>query len=100
MYKDFLSIQQFSKILKKLIYSNSTGIFNVAIGKRVYLNKLIEWLNYYNKNSCNKINLPKKFNKDKFYLSNEKLFREINLKFNLTDLEKECKRISKSFFKI
>ena len=100
MYKDFLSIQQFSNILKKLIYLNSTGIFNLAIGKRVYLNKLVEWLNYYNKNSCRKINLPKKFNKDRFYLSNKKLFREINLKFNLTDLEKECKRISKSFFKI
>lgn len=99
MYKDFLSIKQFSKILEKLIHLNSTGIFNVSLGKKVYLNKLIEWLNYYNKNSFKKVDLPKKFNKDKFYLSNKKLFKEINLKFSLTDLERECKKISKSFFK-
>ena len=76
----------FQIFLKELIYLNSTGIFNLAIGKSLLKTKLVEWLNYYNKNSCRKLT-PKKFNKDRFYLSNKSYLEKLT-KVNLTDLEK------------
>ena len=80
--------------MRKLINFNSTGIFNVGIGKKVYVNQIVTWLNFYNKNICRRVNLLKKFNKDRFYLDNKKLFKEIELKFSLTDLEEECKKLA------
>lgn len=98
-YKDFLSIKQFSKIIKILIQKNSIGLFNVSIGKKVFLNKIIDWLNFYNKKKFIISNLPKNSFDQNFYLNNSKLMQEIKLKINLTDLEKDCKRISRIFFK-
>lgn len=98
-YKDFLSTSQFSKILEKLIKKKSHGIFNVSIGKKVYLKELISWLNYYNEKKYRYINLPNNLEVENFYLSNLKLIKEIKLKINLTKLEKDCKRISKLYFK-
>ena len=43
--------------------------------------------------------LPKNFDIENFYLNNSKLLNETKLKINLTNLEKDCKRISKIFFK-
>ena len=48
-YKDFLSTKQFSKIIELLIKKDSSGIFNVSIGKKILLNQLVNWLNYFNK---------------------------------------------------
>ena len=31
-------------------YKNKTGIFNVSMGKKIYLKYLIRWLNHYNTN--------------------------------------------------
>ena len=98
VYKDFLSINQFCKIIYKLISKDITGTYNVSIGKKVYLNKLISWLNFYNKNKISEISLPKNINNDSFYLNNKKLKDKIKLKLSLIDLEKDCKKISKNYF--
>jgi nucleoside-diphosphate-sugar epimerase len=99
IYKDFLSTQQFSKVVERLIKKNITGVYNVSIGKKVYLKNLIEWLNYYNRGKYMYVDLPKNYEKDCFYLNNSKILKKINLNLNLADLEKYCKKISKIFFK-
>lgn len=98
IYKDFLSIHQFSIIIGRLIDKNITGIYNVSIGKKIYLKNLIEWLNYYNKENYMYIDLPKNYNDDCFFLNNKKLCKKININLKLSDLKKDCKKISQIFF--
>ena len=98
-YKDFLSINKFSEIVEKLINKKAVGIYNVSLGKKVYLNKLINWLNLFNKNKYKCIDIPKSYKTECFYLNNDKLMKKIHVKNRLIDLEKACKAISKSFFK-
>ena len=98
-YKDFLSINKFSEIIEKLINKKAVGIYNVSLGKKVYLNKLINWLNLFNKNKYKCIDIPKSYKTECFYLNNDKLMKKINIKNRLIDLEKDCKAISKFFFK-
>ena len=98
IYKDFLSVYQFSNIINALIKRKSYGIFNVSSGKKIYLKKIISWLNYYNKNK-RKLKILKYVGEESFYLNNSKLLRETKLKISLVNLEKDCKRISKLFFK-
>tara|TARA_Y100000816_G_C26007776_1_gene526767 strand:- start:8 stop:838 length:831 start_codon:yes stop_codon:yes gene_type:complete len=98
IYKDFLSIEKFSFIVEKLINSNAYGIYNVSIGKKIFLNKLILWLNYYNPNTVRVKKQLKKFNKDCFYLNNNRLKKKIDIKIQLNDLEKYCKKLSKKIF--
>ena len=97
-YKDFLSINKFSEIIEKLINKKAVGIYNVSLGKKVYLNKLINWLNLFNKNKYKCIDIPKSYKTECFYLNNDKLMKKINIKNRLIDLEKACKAISKFFF--
>ena len=80
-------------------YKKAVGIYNVSLGKKVYLNKLINWLNLFNKNKYKCIDIPKSYKTECFYLNNDKLMKKINIKNRLIDLEKDCKAISKSFFK-
>ena len=40
----------------------------------------------------------KKFNKDSFYLNNNRLKKKIGVKINLSELEKYCKKLSKIIF--
>jgi len=91
----------FSKILTKLIKKKCLGTYNVSFGKKVYLDKLLNWLNYYNIKKPNIITSKKEIffdNQDCFFLNNNKLKKDINLKLNLKTLEIECKKISKKFF--
>lgn len=97
-YKDFLSTKQFSKIIENLIIKNCYGIFNVSMGKKVYLNELIKWLNFYNKKKTIIKPIPKKYNDQNFYINNSKLLKKINLNISLKNLKKDCKRISKLYF--
>ncbi|WP_440932443.1 NAD-dependent epimerase/dehydratase family protein [Candidatus Pelagibacter sp.] len=100
LYRDFISINQFSEIIKVFIKNNSHGIYNVSMGKKVYLKKIIQWLNFYNKKKITQKKLPITINKSQnFYLNNRKLLKETKLKLSLTKLEKDCKNISKLFFK-
>ena len=102
IYKDFLPISIFVKIIFLLIKKNKLGIFNVSIGKKIYLKNIVEWLNYYNpnKNIVMKLNNPnhKLHNKESFYLNNQKLLKAIKIKINLNSLKNECLTISKKMF--
>ena len=102
IYKDFLPINTFCKIVFLLIKKNKSGIFNVSIGKKIYLKKIIEWLNYYNSYNYKIMKISeinsKKINRDSFFLNNKKLTNNINIRINLKDLKKECLGISKKLF--
>ena len=97
-YKDFISIRKFNQIILELIKKNSFGVFNVSLSKKIYLNQLISWLNFYNPKKIKIINPKKSFNNDSFTLNNKKLMQEIKIKNNTLELKNECLRISKSFF--
>ena len=102
IYKDFLPISIFVRIVFLLIKNNKFGIFNVSMGKKVFLNDLVGWLNHYNTSKIIVMDVPKlnsrQFNKDIFYLNNSKLIKTIKINFDLNDLKKECLRISKKLF--
>ena len=98
-YKDFLSINKFGEIIEKLINKKVVGTYNVSLGQKVYLAKLVNWLNLFNKNRYRNIDIPKSYKTERFYLNNDKLMKKINIKNKLIDLEKDCKSISKFFFK-
>ena len=97
-YKDFISIKKFNQIVLELIKKNSFGIFNVSLGKKIYTNQLIIWLNFYNLKNVKIINLKKSFNNDSFTLDNKKLMHKIKIKNDVMDLKNECLKISKGFF--
>ena len=43
-FKDFLSIIQFSRIVRDLVKNNIIGIYNVSISKKIYLSEILYWL--------------------------------------------------------
>jgi len=99
-FKDFISIKKFSEIIYFSIKKDISGIYNISIGKKIFLNKIVEWLNYYNKNKCKVVQLKKNLrNKDNFTLNNKKLMKIISFKYSINDLEKYCKDISRIYFK-
>ena len=97
-YKDFLSTKTFSEIVEKLIKNNLTGTYNISIGQKIYLNQLVKWLNYYNKRRCVVVKTPNYYNKDCFFLNNNRLKERIKIKTTLSDLKKNCKKLSKNYF--
>ena len=97
-YKDFISIKKFNQIVLELIKKNYFGLFNVSLGKKIYVNQLITWLNFYNLKKIKIINRKNSFNNDSFTLNNKKLMQKIKIKNNVIDLKNECLRISKSVF--
>jgi len=99
IYKDFLSINKFCEILEKSIKLNLNGTYNISIGKKIYLNDIVEWLNYYNPNSLIKKTLPHSFNNDSFYLNNNKIKKKLKITFNKQELKNYCLNLSKEFFK-
>ena len=99
-FKDFISIKMLSKLIFFSIKKDISGIYNCSIGKKVYLNKIIGWLNYYNKNNCKIVKIKKNLrNKDNFTLNNNKIMKIMSFKYSINDLEKYCKKISKIYFK-
>ena len=52
----FISIEQLADYFYYAINKRLTGIFNVSLGKKIYVKEILGWLNKYNKNK-------------KFYLS-------------------------------
>ena len=97
-YKDFLSIQKFCEIVKMIIRKNLRGTFNVSIGKKVYLNDLIKWLNHHNKRKIKIINFNKVDNGN-FYLNNRKLMSKIKINNDIESLKKDTLDLSKRLFK-
>jgi len=98
-YKDFLSVNIFCEIVEKLIISNAYGIYNVSLGKKIFLRKIISWLNYHNKKDVRIVELGKNYRHDNFTLNNDKLMNTINVKNTIQDLKKYCIKLSKELFK-
>lgn len=95
-FKDFISIDKFCEILKNIIKKRLSGIFNVSIGRKIYLNDIISWLNKFNKR---KFITKSKIKKDDcFYLNNKKLMSKIKIKNSVLELKKYCFNISKKSF--
>ena len=95
-FKDFLSIDKFCQIFENIIKKNLSGVYNVSIGQRVYLNDLINWLNIFNKKKLKKIKIKQK--SDSFYLNNRKLMSKIKIGNSLIDLKRYCYQLSKKKF--
>ena len=93
------SNKKFNQIVFELIKKNSFGTFNVSLGKKIYINQLITWLNFYNSMKIRIINPKNSFNNDNFTLNNKKLMHKIKIKNDVIDLKNECLKISKNFFK-
>tara|TARA_B100001093_G_scaffold107963_1_gene100198 strand:+ start:593 stop:1396 length:804 start_codon:yes stop_codon:yes gene_type:complete len=97
VFKDFLSIDKFCQILKEIIRKKLTGIYNISIGQKVYLNDLIGWLNKFN-NKKYKIKKNVNLKKESFYLNNRKLMSKIKIQNSLNELRIFCLKYSKKKF--
>ena len=90
-YKDFITTNQLSLAILKLIKNNIKGIFNISLGQRVYLSEITNWLDS---------NFAKSilFNKGKNYLksftlSNAKLLEKIKIRITKNALKIFCKNL-------
>tara|TARA_B100001057_G_scaffold434213_1_gene463691 strand:+ start:2198 stop:2998 length:801 start_codon:yes stop_codon:yes gene_type:complete len=95
-FKDFISIDKFSEIVKNIIKRDLKGIFNVSIGKKIYLNDIVVWLNKFNKKKI--IQKSKYIKNDCFFLNNKKLMSKIKIKNTKNELKEYCYKISKKRF--
>ena len=96
-FKDFLSVKKFGQILVMMIKKDLRGTYNVSIGKKIYLNQIISWLNKYNKKPL-KVVKYKFVRNQNFYLNNKKLMSKIKIKNELYELKNECFNLSKKMF--
>ena len=97
-YKDFITVAKFCEIVEKLIIFKAHGVYNVSIGKKIFLKKIVSWLNFYNKKNVKYVNLNK-HQSDNFTLNNDKLMNLIKIKNTSHDLKKYCIKLSKELFK-
>ena len=97
-YKDFISIQKFCEIINMIIRKNLRGIYNISIGRKVFLNDIVKWLNHFNKNKFKIVNYDKGPTGN-FYLNNRKLMSKIKISNDLESLKKDCLNLSKRLFK-
>ena len=95
-FKDFISIDKFCQIMRKIIIKELRGIFNVSIGRKVYLNDLLKWLNKFNNQKY--LTKKKDIKDDCFYLNNKKLMSKIRIKNSLRELKSYCHKVSKESF--
>lgn len=98
-YKDFISSDKFCEIVEKLIIINAHGIYNVSLGKKIYLKKIVNWLNFYNKNNVEFIESNKSQKSDNFTLNNDKLMNAIKIKNSIQELKEYSIKLSKKLFK-
>ena len=87
-YKDFLSIDQFTKIFFNMVKKNLDGVYNVSLGQKVYISELLNWMNENNYKTF--IPISNFINDDSFYLNNKKLLKKIDFKIKKSDLKKFC----------
>lgn len=99
VFKDFITINQFTDIFLKILQKNLKGLFNISLGKRVYVKEILQWLTSSSKKSLKLKNFNKKvFNNDSFTLNNTKIKRNLNISINKKDLKIYCLCISKKIF--
>ena len=96
-FKDFISVQKFCQLLEMAIKKNLYGTFNFSIGRKVYLNDIVEWLNKFNKKKIKVIKL-KEYKDRSFYLNNSKLMKKIKIKNTINELRTDCENLSKKLF--
>ena len=97
-YKDFITIEQFIKIFYNIIKNNLRGIYNVSLGKKIYIDEILKWLNYKNLNK-NKFLIKKNtYHYDSFTLNNKKLMNSIKIKINKSEIKKFCRIIGKKIY--
>jgi dTDP-4-dehydrorhamnose reductase len=95
-FKDFITIKQFVKIFYNIIKKKLIGTYNVSLGKKIYVNEILTWLNYKNKN---KFLIKKKYyRKDSFTLNNKKLVSLIKIKIKKSEVKNFCKAIGKKIY--
>ena len=99
IYKDFISIEKMCEIINISIKKKIYGIYNLSLGKKIYLDTLIKWLNFYNNKEIIFKKRKKYFNKDSFTLNNNKLLKTLRIKNKVNDLKLYCIKLSKQFFK-
>jgi nucleoside-diphosphate-sugar epimerase len=92
-YKDFVTIDYFNKVIFKIIEKNITGIYNLSLGKKIYVSEIVEWLD---PDFSKKIVFNYK-NRDKysFTLNNKKLLKKIKIKISKNQVRNFCKKIFK-----
>ena len=99
-YKDFISVNKFCEIVEKLIKTDAYGIFNISLGKKVFLKQITQWLNFHNNKKVEFTKIKKINKSDNFTLNNDKLMNKIRVKNSVKDLKKYCIQLSKEFFKV
>lgn len=99
-FKDFISINQFVNIFFKIIQINIKGVFNVSLGKKVYVSEILQWLTSSSTKPLNVKNHPKNmtYNSDSFTLNNAKLKNALNISIKKKDLKIYCLNLSKKIF--
>ena len=88
-FKDFISINQFSKVIKQIIKYDIKGIYNVSIGQKVYISEIVQWLD---KNFLKNIKFVES-KKDSFTLSNKKLLKKVKIDLSKNQLKLFCKKL-------
>ena len=97
-YKDFITIKHFIKLFHLIFIRNIKGIYNVSLGKKIYISTLLKWLNFKNVNS-NKFLVKKNLTpKDSFTLNNSKLLNILKIKINRSEVKDFCKHIGKKIY--
>ena len=97
-FKDFITIEQLSKIFFLILKNKLHGTYNVSIGQKIYLKEILSWLNKNNKHKKKFIYTKKKGNqldKYSFSLNNSKLSNVINYKPKKVELKKFCLKLSR-----
>ena len=89
-FKDFLSVNQFTRIFFNILINNLYGTFNVSLGKKVYINEIIKALNNKKSLKFKEIKIKKK---DSFYLNNKKLNKILKLRLTKKELLNYCYKI-------
>ena len=88
-FKDFISINQFCTVIKKIIKHKICGIFNISLSKKVYISEIIQWID---PSFLKNIKFDKADN-NSFTLSNKKIRKKIQLNLSKKQLMSFCKKL-------
>ena len=97
LFKDFITINQLSKIFELILKRKLNGVFNVSLGQKIYIKEIIKWLNHKNPNKEKFICMNENKNildKYSFTLNNLKLYKKIKYKPTKKDLKTFCLKLS------
>lgn len=88
-FKDFISIDQFNFVIKKIIQLDVIGTYNISIFKRIYISELLYWLD---KKFFKRVKfIPS--NDDSFTLSNQRISKKIKIRLTKKQLRLFCEKV-------